>query len=212
MARTANPEKQKKTRKELFQIAARAFLRDGYEATGMKALAGEAGCTTGKFYFHYSGKEEILTELLSELFRGNKEAAERMASRKKDSFYGAMLFLSMLYQGAQAYPNLRDIYREGISEPAGRKLCEGILTEMLEDTEAIRIRVAISAIPVYFREEEELEAQYLMMLAQILGKSPEEAETYEKRISEDSAKVREKAYDVLVRLLQGPRRKNVKKL
>lgn len=212
MARTANPEKQKKTRKELFQIAARAFLRDGYEATGMKALAEEAGCTTGKFYFHYSGKEEILTELLSELFRGNKEAAERMASRKKDSFYGAMLFLSMLYQGAQAYPNLRDIYREGISEPAGRKLCEEILTEMLEDTEAIRIRVAISAIPVYFREEEELEAQYLVMLAQILGKSPEEAETYEKRISEDSAKVREKAYDVLVRLLQGPRKKNVKKL
>ena len=212
MARTANPEKQKKTRKALFQIAARAFLRDGYEATGMKALAEEAGCTTGKFYFHYSGKEEILTELLAELFRGNKEAAERTAGRKKDCFYGAMFFLSMLYQGAKAYPNLRDIYHEGISQPAGRELCEEILTEMLDDAEAIRIRVAISAIPVFFREEGGAEEQYLTMLAQILGKNPEEAEAYEKRISEDSAKVREKAYDVLVRLLQGPGRKNVKKL
>ena len=220
MPRIANPERRKKTKKELFQVAARAFLRDGYAATGMKALAAEAGCTTGKFYCYYSGKEEILTELMQELFRGNREAAGRLAERKKDSFYGVLIFLSTLYQGAQAYPNLREIYREGILEPAGGEFLEGILSEMLSAEgqsagELLRIRIAIQAIPVFFREDEAADAteeQYLTLLAQILGKQPEDAEAYTKLVTGNKTAVREKAYDVLIKLLQGPKKKNVKKM
>lgn len=220
MPRTVNPERREKTKKELFQVAARAFLRDGYAATGMKALAAEAGCTTGKFYCYYSGKEEILTELMQELFRGNREAAGRLAERKKDSFYGVLIFLSTLYQGAQAYPNLREIYREGILEPAGGEFLEGILSEMLSAEgqsagELLRIRIAIQAIPVFFREDtaaDATEEQYLTLLAKILGKQPEDAESYTKLVTGNKTAVREKAYDVLIKLLQGPKKKNVKKM
>ena len=131
MPKTVNPEQQKKTRNALFQVAARAFLRDGYTVTGMKALAAEAGCTTGKFYCYYSGKEEILTELMEALLRGNKEAAERIAARKKDPFYGVLAFLSLIRHGADSYPNLREIYREGLSEPAGRAVAEQIAHDFL---------------------------------------------------------------------------------
>ena len=237
MPRTTNPERRKKTEKELFQVAARAFLRDGYEATGMKALAAEAGCTTGKFYCYYSGKEVILIELLQELFRGNREAAGRLADKKKDRFYGVLVFLSTLYQGAKAYPNLREIYREGLEESAGRDFMEEILKEMLcegqgEDTESdegadcgdgagrgddalLRIRVAVQAIPAFFREdtaELTTEEQYLSMIAAILGESPEETEAHVKLVTGSKTAIREKAYDVLIKLLQGPKKKNVKKM
>ena len=215
MPRIVNPERRKKTQKELFQVAARAFLRDGYEATGMKALAAEAGCTTGKFYCYYSGKEFILIELLGELFRGNREAAERLAERKNDRFHGVLIFLSTLYQGAKAYPNLREIYREGLQQSAGRDFMEEILKEMLGEEALLRIRVAVQAIPAFFREDTaELvtEEQYLSMIAGILGKQPEETEACVKLVTERKTAVREKAYDVLIKLLQGPKKKNVKKM
>ena len=238
MSRTVNPEQQQKTKNALFQVAARAFLRDGYAVTGMKALAAEAGCTTGKFYCYYSGKEEILTDLMTALFRGNKEAAERLAARKKDPFYGAAAFLALLYQGAESYPNLREIYREGLSEPSGRNVAEQILIGMIVNEDAgkdrveaaegpafagqsegirLRIRAALRAIPAFFEKEGEegnagSERLYITMLAGILGKSPEEAGAYAERIADDSALIRERAYDVLVKLLQGPKKKNVKKM
>ncbi len=243
MARTVNPEQQKKTRNALFLVAARAFLRDGYAATGMKALAAEAGCTTGKLYSNYSGKEELLTELLDALFRGNREAAERFAAKKKDPFYGVAAFLMMLYKGAKSYANLREIYLEGLSEPAGRQQTVLLLSEMLgedcTEEELLRIRIAVRTIPAFLEEMAEkdetpledapsagnegqsetvsdkdtgAERFYIGMLARILGKDAVQADAYADRISADSASLRERAYDVLVKLLQGPKKRNVKKM
>ncbi|MBO4696489.1 MAG: TetR/AcrR family transcriptional regulator [Lachnospiraceae bacterium] len=223
MPKTVNPEQQKKTRNALFQVAARAFLRDGYTVTGMKALAAEAGCTTGKFYCYYSGKEEILTELMEALLRGNKEAAERIAARKKDPFYGVLAFLSLIRHGADSYPNLREIYREGLSEPAGRAVAEQMLKEILAGEPApeteLRIRAAVRAIPAFLENDEAdresrpwEEHLFLTMLSGMLGKDPETAGAYAERVSADTAAIREKAYDVLVKLLQGPKKRNVKKM
>lgn len=222
MPKTINPDRQQKTRNALFQVAARAFLRDGYAVTGMKSLAAEAGCTTGKFYCYYSGKEEILTELMEALFRGNKEAAERFAARKKDPFYGALAFLSLIRHGADSYPNLREIYREGLNEPAGRKVAEQMLTGILGEGQTpetvLRIRAAVRMIPAFLeedaseRESGPEEHLFLTMLSGILGKDPETAGAYAGRISADTASIREKAYDVLVKLLQGPKKRNVKKM
>ncbi len=235
MARTVNPERQKKTRSALFQVAARAFLRDGYAVTGMKALAAEAGCTTGKLYSNYSGKEELLTELLQVLYLGNVEAAVRFANRKKDPFYGVMTFLALLYQGAANYPNLREIYQEGIEEAAGRELTVKKISELLggepDGEELLRIRIAVRSIPAFLNEmkakeqeenadvredggmsEAEAERFYIGTLARILGEEPEQADAYAAKVSGDAVSIRERAYDVLVKLLQGPKKKNVKKM
>lgn len=235
MARTVNPERQKKTRSALFQVAARAFLRDGYAVTGMKALAAEAGCTTGKLYSNYSGKEELLTELLRALYLGNEEAAGRFSNRRKDPFYGVMTFLALLYQGAANYPNLREIYQEGLEEAAGRELTVQKIAELLggetDGVELLRIRIAVRSIPAFLNEmkakeqeenadvredggmsEAEAERFYIGTLARILGKEPEQADAYAAKVSGDAVSIRERAYDVLVKLLQGPKKKNVKKM
>lgn len=252
MARTVNPERQKKTRSALFQVAARAFLRDGYAVTGMKALAAEAGCTTGKLYSNYSGKEELLTELLQALYLGNEEAAVRFSNRRKDPFYGVMTFLALIYQGAANYPNLREIYQEGLEEAAGRELTVQKIAELLggepDGEELLRIRIAVRSIPAFLNEmkakeqeenadvredggygeeadsvagggqtdgkqsEAEAERFYIGTLARILGKEPEQADAYAAKVSGDAVSIRERAYDVLVKLLQGPKKKNVKKM
>ena len=82
MARQRTPEAERKTKEALFLAGARAFLRDGYEATSMKSLAEEAGCTTGKYYCYYSGKPELLKELLTVLFEKNRREAQRFAERR----------------------------------------------------------------------------------------------------------------------------------
>ena len=81
----------------------------------------------------------------------------------------------------------------------------------------LRIRAALRAVPAFFEKEGEdgnagSQRLFLTMLAGILGKSPKEADTYAERIAGDSALIRERAYDVLVKLLQGPKRKSVKKV
>jgi len=51
----------------LIREAARdVFARRGIEAASMRAIAAQAGCTTGAIYVHYATKEELYAELLGE--------------------------------------------------------------------------------------------------------------------------------------------------
>jgi TetR/AcrR family transcriptional regulator len=51
----------------LIREAARSvFARAGIEGASMRAIAAEAGCTTGAIYVHYATKEELYAELLRE--------------------------------------------------------------------------------------------------------------------------------------------------
>jgi AcrR family transcriptional regulator len=51
----------------LIREAARSvFARSGIEGGSMRAIAAEAGCTTGAIYVHYATKEELYAELLRE--------------------------------------------------------------------------------------------------------------------------------------------------
>ncbi|MFJ1301207.1 TetR/AcrR family transcriptional regulator [Pseudomonadota bacterium AL_CKDN230030165-1A_HGKHYDSX7] len=53
-------------RRIILDAAERVFGRDGLEATTIRAIAKEAGCTTGAIYPWFSGKEAIYGELLAE--------------------------------------------------------------------------------------------------------------------------------------------------
>lgn len=47
-------------RQEILRAAARVFRRQGYSATGMRAIAAEAGLSPGNLYHYFSGKEDLL--------------------------------------------------------------------------------------------------------------------------------------------------------
>ena len=53
-------------REELLTAALHVFARRGYEQAGVDEIASEAGYSKGALYWHFSGKEELLTALLDE--------------------------------------------------------------------------------------------------------------------------------------------------
>jgi AcrR family transcriptional regulator len=53
-------------RDELLSAALRVFARRGYGQAGVDEIAAEAGYSKGALYWHFSGKEELLTALLEE--------------------------------------------------------------------------------------------------------------------------------------------------
>lgn len=57
-------------RQMILDAARRVFARDGLEKTTIRAIAKEAGCTTGAIYPWFGGKEALYGELLDESLRG----------------------------------------------------------------------------------------------------------------------------------------------
>src|SRR4051794_36153563 len=53
-------------RRDLLTAALRVFARRGYREAGVDEIAAEAGYSKGALYWHFSGKEELLTALLEE--------------------------------------------------------------------------------------------------------------------------------------------------
>ena len=54
-------------RHDILEAAARAFVRAGYQATTMRAIAHEAGFKASSLYTYFSSKEEIFGALVEEL-------------------------------------------------------------------------------------------------------------------------------------------------
>src|SRR5437588_2274590 len=56
----------REARDELLTAALRVFARRGYREAGVDEIAAEAGYSKGALYWHFPGKEELLTALLEE--------------------------------------------------------------------------------------------------------------------------------------------------
>src|SRR5579884_969392 len=56
----------REAREELLAAAVRVFARRGYREAGVEEIAEEAGYSKGALYWHFSGKEELLTAVLQE--------------------------------------------------------------------------------------------------------------------------------------------------
>ena len=223
MARQRTPEAERKTKEALFLAGARAFLRDGYEATSMKSLAEEAGCTTGKYYCYYSGKPELLKELLTVLFEKNRREALRFAERRRDPFYGAVVFSALLLAGSMQHEPLREICREGLRQPEAAAVAEEIFVSFVRPrggvsaSDTLRIKTAVEAIPCFLRDEPVMDAGargrlLLTVLLGILGKTEAETAAYLEAVEGDAKTIRERSYDVLIKLLAGPKKRTVKKM
>lgn len=69
------------TRKRIVEAAARAFRKQGIEATGVAEIMASAGLSHGGFYRHFKSKDQLVTEALSatekNLVRDSLAAAEQ---------------------------------------------------------------------------------------------------------------------------------------
>jgi AcrR family transcriptional regulator len=64
--RYTRDESKARTRAELLRAANRLFLRDGYVATSLVAIAEEAGLTKGAVYSNFESKEDLFLAVLQE--------------------------------------------------------------------------------------------------------------------------------------------------
>ncbi|KAA1420226.1 TetR/AcrR family transcriptional regulator [Nocardioides humilatus] len=64
MARLTRTESQTRNRDQVMAAARRLFLRDGYQATSLAAIAEEAGFSTGVVYSNFAGKSELAVQVL----------------------------------------------------------------------------------------------------------------------------------------------------
>ena len=68
-----------KTRNDILQAARKLFELQGYSATTIDDIAGDAGVTKGAVFHHFSSKEKLFTEVWTEL-QTEMDAIARAAS------------------------------------------------------------------------------------------------------------------------------------
>ena len=76
--RLGRQERRGQTRSELLAAARRAFLRDGFHAASLDAIAEDAGYTKGAFYSNFASKDDALVAVFDEHFRDRADAYERL--------------------------------------------------------------------------------------------------------------------------------------
>ncbi|WP_372698565.1 TetR/AcrR family transcriptional regulator [Arthrobacter sp. JSM 101049] len=68
-------EKSAATRQRIQNAALQLFLRDGYRATTMRAIAAESGLSLGNAYYHFASKEDLVHGLARALVDDQVRAA-----------------------------------------------------------------------------------------------------------------------------------------
>lgn len=76
MARLTRTETQTRNRAQVLASARRLFLRDGYQATSLAAIADEAGFSTGVVYSNFAGKSELAVLVLRDIQTEQAEALQ----------------------------------------------------------------------------------------------------------------------------------------
>jgi AcrR family transcriptional regulator len=68
-------------REQILDAAAARFVESGFAATTTRVIAEQVGIRQASIYYHFTGKDEILLELLTRSVRPSLEAAHRLATR-----------------------------------------------------------------------------------------------------------------------------------
>ncbi|HVJ43436.1 MAG TPA: TetR/AcrR family transcriptional regulator [Dongiaceae bacterium] len=74
-------EHKAETRQQILIQAARHFLQDGIDGTGIAGLMAEAGLTHGGFYAHFKSKDDLVAAAIASGFRHTRAALAREAAK-----------------------------------------------------------------------------------------------------------------------------------
>ncbi len=74
--------KAEQTRATIAEAAMRLFRRDGYDATTMRAIAGEAGVSVGNAYYYFASKEHLIQAFYDGIQDEHAAAAAEVLERE----------------------------------------------------------------------------------------------------------------------------------
>lgn len=106
----------------LIDAAKRIFSAVGLEGATMRAIAAEAGCTTGAIYPYFQGKEELYAAVLSETLADLKEeVTAALDASQSESRAGSGLRAFFSYYHRNPDDLSLGLYLFGGIQPAGLK-------------------------------------------------------------------------------------------
>lgn len=85
---TTRAEKQERTREALLDAAQRLFERDGFHATALNDVAGEAGFTKGAIYSNFASKEDLFFAVYERRARQSRLRVSKLLEHADDPAAG----------------------------------------------------------------------------------------------------------------------------
>lgn len=83
-------------REQILDAAARLFVQKGFSATSTREIAEDCGMRQASLYYHFSGKDEILVELLHRSVRPTVDKVEKIEALVPPATHEAALYLLAL--------------------------------------------------------------------------------------------------------------------
>ena len=68
------------TRQRILEAAGRRFKQDGIDGAGVATLMSDAGLTNGAFYAHFSSKEDLVANVLTDQLRAQRRSFDAQPS------------------------------------------------------------------------------------------------------------------------------------
>ena len=96
----------RKSRQRILESAARCFLQQGYERTGINEIMREAGMTHGAFYAHFSSKSELYGKAITyAAVNGRFNTYQQSGTNGAEWFHGVLEgYLSREHLDAEETP------------------------------------------------------------------------------------------------------------
>lgn len=105
--------KRRETLRRIAEAGLRLFLRDGYEATTLDAIAEAAGISRRTFFYYFKSKEEIILVWQGGFAEAIRQAVLGQSTTQAplDAVKNALVKLTMSYESVQARKQMMEIDR-----------------------------------------------------------------------------------------------------
>lgn len=87
-------------RADIQRAALFRFAEQGYHATTLRHLAKDLGVTPAAFYYHFTGKDELLTSLIEEIITGDLEVLRTIRRENKVNPLDELLYIHVYFMCA----------------------------------------------------------------------------------------------------------------
>lgn len=104
-------------RNQILSSCARLFLKQGYQATTIKQIAAETGCSVSSVQNLFRSKDVVLSQLVSIMFSGQFDSARSNLGRDLPPCYIYAIETAIQLTLVEANENLRELYIEAYAHP-----------------------------------------------------------------------------------------------
>lgn len=104
-------------RNQILSACARLFLKQGYQATTIKQIAAETGCSVSSVQNLFRSKDVVLSQLVSIMFSGQFDSARSNLDRNLPPCYIYAIETAIQLTLVEANENLRELYIEAYAHP-----------------------------------------------------------------------------------------------